>query len=121
MTQKANDFDQAAFIAAAQALSAKPLKAVTLPGLPPCFKRVLTAGDVLDAAAVREQLKAGGMEVNSKVNVAIGLAQALCGPAGQPIFEASNRQHIELLISLPWESVRSVAGADANEDEGPNA
>jgi hypothetical protein len=116
--QEAHDFDPAAFIAAAQALASQPLKAVSLPGLPPCFKRVLTAGDVIDAAACRDKLVAAGLPVDAKVNVAIGLAQALCGPAGQPIFDAGNRAHIELLAALPWEAVRSVAGA---EDAGPNA
>jgi hypothetical protein len=116
--QEAYDFDPDAFIAAAQALASQPLKAVNLPGLPPCFKRVLTAGDVIDAAACRDKLIAAGLQVDTKVNVAIGLAQSLCSPMGQPIFDAGNRTHIELLSALPWDAVRSVVGA---EDAGPNA
>lgn len=112
-------FDKEAFIAAAQALASQPLKAVSLPGLPPCFRRVLTAGDVIDAAACRDKLVEAGLPLDAKVNVAIGLAQALCDPAGQPIFDAGNRAHIEVLSALPWESVRSVAGG--SEASGPNA
>ena len=52
--QEAYDFDPAAFIAAAQALASQPLKAVSRPGLPPCFKRVLTAGDRFLLAALDE-------------------------------------------------------------------
>ena len=118
VSKQSTEFDPAAFIAAAQALASQPLKAVNLPGLPPCFKRVLTAGDVIDAAAFRDKLAAAGLVLDAKVNVAIGLAQSLCSPTGQPIFDASNRAHVELIAALPWEAVRSVAGA---EDAGPNA
>lgn len=116
-TQKATAFDPAAFLAAAKALAERPLTPVTMPGLPPCFKRTLTAGDVIDASGARERLQTAGLEPGRKVDIAIGLAQSLCGPGGEPIFDAGNREHIELLMSIPWYSIGSVAAGDA----GPNA
>lgn len=115
--QDAYEFDPAAFVAAAQALAQAPLRAVSLPGLPPCFKRPLTAGDVIEAATHREKLQAAGLEPSREVDIAIGMAQTLCGPQRQPIFDASNRQHIEALIGLPWDTVRPVIGAEKAEDE----
>lgn len=116
----AYSFDPAAFVAAAQALSEKSLKPVSLPGLPPCFRRHLTAGDVLDAADIRAGLKAEGLEPSRAVDIAIGLAQALCGPAGQPIFDARQRAHIEILKALPWEAVRDMVTSNDGADD-PNA
>ncbi len=118
--QDGYEFDPAAFIAAAQALAATPLKAVSLPGLPACFKRELTAGDVIDAAGLRDKLKAEGLEIGRKVDIAIGLAQTLCSPAGRPIFDAGNRTHVEILLALPWKTLKAAAGAE-EEEPGPNA
>ena len=118
--QDGYDFDPAAFIAAAQALGAAPLKPVNLPGLPACFKRELTAGDVIDAAGLRDKLKAEGLEISRKVDIAIGLAQTLCGPGGRAIFDAGNRGHVEILLALPWKTLSAAAGAD-EEAPGPNA
>lgn len=116
----AYNFDPAAFVAAAQALAEKALKPVALPGLPPCFRRHLTAGDVLDAAEVRASLQSDGLEPSRAVDIAIGLAQSLCGPAGQRIFDARNRQHIEILKALPWEAVRDLVTSNEGGDD-PNA
>lgn len=117
----AYSFDAEAFVAAAQALAGQALKAVTLPGLPPCFYRQLTAGDVLDAADIRSDLTAGGVEISRRVNIAIGLAQQLCGPAGQPIFDPRNKAHLATLEGLPWSSVRTLLSGSDGGDDGPNA
>lgn len=116
--------DRSAFLAALQAAAAPALQGVDLPGIGPCYKRPVTAGDVLDADAAREALKAQGLSLDSKVNVAIGLAQTLCDEAGQPLLDARNADHIRLLLSLPWGSVRGVLmpGEEAAAEAGdPNA
>lgn len=119
MIQQAYDFDPAAFLAAARVAARVEYKPVQIAGLPPCFRRELRAGDIFDAAAHREALKAAGMELDRKVDIAIGLAQTLCGPSGEPIFDPSSREHVQLLIDLPWDSVRDLItgkweGADPN-------
>lgn len=119
MIGEAFGFDPAAFLVAARELAQPKLREVNIQGLPRCYRRELNAGDIIDAAQHRDTLKAAGLEPNRKVDIAIGLAQGLCGPQGEAIFDAGNREHIELLISLPWESVRSVIAGDG-EGPGPN-
>ena len=114
MSQQANAFDPAAFLAALQSAAVVSPKPVTLPGVGQCFKRPLTAGDVLDAEDHRQALAAAGVAVDRKANMAISLAQTLCGPTGQPILSAGNPEHIALLTSLPWSVARGVLGAEAD-------
>lgn len=116
--------DRAAFRAAMQAAADGTLTGVTLPGIGACFKRRLTVNEVLEAEEVRKTLKAAGLTVDRKVDVAIGLAQALCDESGCPLLNPSDPADIALLIALPWESVRAAVngGADAEgEGAAPNA
>ena len=92
--------DRAAFLAALQAAAHPALTPTSLPGVGACFKRAVTAGDVLDADDAREALTAAGLTVDRKVNVAIGLAQTLCDEAGQPLLDPHNPDHIRLLIAV---------------------
>ena len=116
--------DHAAFLAALQAAAAPALQGVDLPGIGPCYKRPVTAGDVLDADEARDALKAQGLELDRKVNVAIGLAQTLCDESGCPLLDAKNADHIRLLVALPWGAVRGVlmpGDESAAEAADPNA
>ena len=115
--------DRAAFLAALQAAAQPVLQGVTLPGVGDCFKRQVTAGDVLDAEDARAALQAAGLTVDRKVNVAIGLAQCLCDEAGNPLLDPCNADHVRMLVALPWETLRGALGADkaATEAAGPNA
>jgi hypothetical protein len=115
--------DRAAFLAALQAAAQPVLVGVDLPGVGACFKRALTAGDVLDAEEAREALKAAGLTVGRKESMAIGLAQSLCDESGVLLLDPCNPAHIRLLVAAPWTSLRGALGADqaAVEPEDPNA
>ena len=77
-------FDPAKLIAAAKAASqAKPVP-IKLAGIGDAFKRKLTVADIEAAGSVRERMEKAG-KLNQQMNIAIGLAQAICGPEGQPV------------------------------------
>jgi len=109
-------FDAAAFLAAVQAASQQPPKPITLPGIGACFKRELSVADVEAASVRRAELQSSGTAVTSQTNIAIGLAQVLCGPDGVLIFDMRNPAHMALLTALPWASVSGVMQADAEEE-----
>ena len=115
--------DRAAFLAALQAAAQPALTPTTLPGVGACFKRPVTAGDVLDADDARDALKAAGLAIDRKVNVAIGLAQTLCDESGRPLLDPHKADHIRLLMAQPWSVLRGALGADeaTTEDAAPNA
>lgn len=116
--------DRAAFLAALQAAATPALKPAQLPGVGSCWQRPVTAGDVIDADDAREALKAAGLTITRKVNVAIGLAQALCDESGNPLLDPHNPDHIRLLIAQPWDVLKGALGADQpakQEGESPNA
>ncbi len=116
--------DHAAFLAALQATAQPALTPTTLPGVGACYKRAVTAGDVLDADDARDALKAAGLPEGRKVNVAIGLAQTLCDESGRPLLDPKNPDHIRLLIAQPWSVLRVALGADDTTPEAaaaPNA
>jgi hypothetical protein len=116
--------DRAAFLAALQAAAQPDLQGVELPGIGACYKRRVTAGDVLDADDAREALKAAGLPLDRKTSVAIGLAQTLCDEAGRPLLDPKDPAHIRLLIALPWDTLRGVlmpGDEAAAEDAAPNA
>lgn len=115
--------DRAAFLAALQASAQPALKPASLPGVGDCWQRPVTAGDVLDASDARDALKAAGLTIDRKVDVAIGLAQALCDETGAPLLDPKNPDHIRLLIAQPWAVLRGALGADqpAAGDGSPNA
>jgi hypothetical protein len=114
-------FDPAAFLAALQSAAVVAPKPVTLPGVGACFKRALTTGDVLDAEDHRQALEAAGLKPDRKANMAIGLAQTLCGPTGQPVLNASDPAHIALLTALPWSVIKGLLGDDADGADEKNA
>lgn len=116
--------DRAAFLAALSAAAQPNLQGVSLPGIGDCFKRSLTAGDVLDAEDVREALQAKGLVIDRKVNVAIGLAQSLCDESGRLLLDPKDPAHIQMLSSLPWATLRGVlmTGEDQRQEgDAPNA
>lgn len=112
-------FDAAAFLAAVQAAGKPAPKPVTLPGLGACFRRQLTVADVDAASALREKLKASGKDINQGTNIAIGLAQVLCGPDGTPVFDVLNDEHLSLLAALPWSSVSAFMNQDDLDGDDP--
>lgn len=104
--------DRAAFLAALQATATPALKPAHLPGVGSCWQRQVTAGDVIDADEARESLTAAGLTITRKVNVAIGLAQALCDESGNPLLDPHNPDHIRLLISQPWDVLKGALVGD---------
>jgi hypothetical protein len=119
----AQPIDRSAFLAALQAAAQPALTGTTLPGVGACFKRAVTAGDVLDADDARDALKAAGLTIDRKVNVAIGLAQTLCDESGGHLLDPQSPDHIRLLIAQPWSVLRGVLGADdaTTGEDAPNA
>lgn len=115
--------DRAAIRAAMHAAAQGSLTGITLPGIGACYKRTLTVNEVLEAEEVRKTLKAAGLTIDRKVDVAIGLAQTLCDEAGRPLLNAADPADIDLLISLPWESVSAALKGEKSTAEGdaPNA
>jgi len=109
-------FDAAAIIKAAEALANEKPKPVNLPGIGALFKRRLNFGDIEAAEQIGEPYTVNGV-LDRKTRVAIGVAQMLCGPDGEPIFDASNKDHIGLIVKIPWDVLRQVN----NEDEAGNA
>jgi hypothetical protein len=106
-------FDPAKLIAAAKAAAqAKPVP-IKLAGIGDAFKRKLTVADIEAAGSVRERMEKAG-KLNQQMNIAIGLAQAICGPDGQPVFDIENDEHLTLLASLPFEAVRGAMGDEGN-------
>lgn len=109
-------FDSAKLLAAAKAAAqAKPVP-VTLPGIGDAFRRKLTVADIETAGIVRETLKDQG-KLSRNMNIAVGLAQAICGPDGIPVFDVNSDDHLDILAALPWESVRGLmTDAEAGND-----
>jgi hypothetical protein len=48
------------------------------------------------------------------MSMAVGLAQVICGPDGESVFDIHSEDHLKLLASLPWESVRSLMVEEGN-------
>jgi hypothetical protein len=106
-------FDAAKLIEAARAASqAKPVP-VTIPGIGKAFRRKLTVADIDEASVVREKLEEKG-NLNRNMSMAVGLAQVICGPDGESVFDIHSEDHLKLLASLPWESVRSLMVEEGN-------
>lgn len=107
-------FDPAAILVAARAAAtAKPVP-VHLAGVGDVYKRKLTVADIEAAGDVRAKMQAAG-KLDRQMNIAIGLAQSICGPNGEQVFDVNNDDHLGVLAALPWESVRGVvAGYEGN-------
>lgn len=114
---KATPFSAAAFMAAAAAAAQQKPKPVHLAGVGHCFQRDVTVADVEEAQAIRVEREKAGKQATKSLNMAIGLAQSLCGPDGTPIFDPRNEEHITLLGSLPWAAVRAMNDAQDASDE----
>ena len=104
-------FDPKKLIEAAKAASQTKPVPVTIPGIGAAFKRKLTVADVEIAGSVRERLETSG-KFNRTMSMAVGLAQAICGPDGEAVFDVNNDDHLAILSAIPWESVRDVAMGD---------
>ena len=123
----AGAWDREAFLAAVQAAAKPRIVGVTLAGVGACWVRPLTAGDWINAQAAQNALKGHGVEVTPALRMAIGLAQNLCGPEGEALFDLNNRDHLNTLAALPMDSVQAAlieAGRlrdAAAGDPGPNA
>lgn len=114
----AQSFDREAFLEAARAAAQPKLVGVTLAGVGECWVRPLTAGDWMNAQAAEAKLKAEGVEITPAVRMAIGLAHNLCGPAGEALFDGSNRADIETLAGLPMDSVTGALVKAGHASEG---
>lgn len=119
-------FDREAFLAAFRAAAKPRLMTVELPGIGQCWVRPLTAGDWIDAHAATAKLEADGVEVTAAMRMAIGLAQNLCGPEGEALFDVYRIEDLRALASLPMESVSSAlakageVNATRTESVSPN-
>lgn len=120
-------FDREAFLAAARAAAQPRLVGVTLPGIGSCWVRPLTAGDWIDAHAVKARLQGEKVEVTPRISMAIGLAQNLCGPEGEPLFDVSSLEDLKTLAALPMDAVTAALASAGDlaaskvEAAGPNA
>lgn len=103
-------FDKEAFIAAVRAAAQPRMVGVTLPGIGSCWVRPLTAGDWVDAHAVAAKLEADKIEITSRIRMAIGLAQNLCGPEGEALFDVGNLEDLKTLAALPMDAVAQAMG-----------
>lgn len=98
-------FDREAFLAAAKAAAQPQLFGVTLPGIGDCWVRPLTFGDEMASHAAREALQAQGVTLDRPTLAALRLAQNLCGPSGEPVFDPANAEHLRILAALPVDVV----------------
>ena len=120
-------FDREAFLAAARAAAKPRLIGVTLPGIGSCWVRPLTAGDWIDSHAVTAKLQGDKVEITPRIRMAIGLAQNLCGPEGESLFDVGSLEDLKTLAALPMDAVTAAltsAGelaANRVEAAGPNA
>jgi len=106
-------FDPAKFIEAAKAIAQAKPKPITIPGIGKAFHRHITVADVEAAGDVRERLeKAGAM--STKMSMAIDLALKICDQDGAAVFDMNNDEHLKLLASLPWDSVRGLSVGEGN-------
>lgn len=106
-------FDKEAFIAAVRAAAQPRMVGVTLPGIGSCWVRPLTAGDWIDAHAVAAKLQADKVEITSRIRMAIGLAQNLCGPDGEALFDVGSLADLKTLAALPMDAVAEAMGIAA--------
>lgn len=116
-------FDKAAIRAAMQAVAeqAAAVKPLTIPGVGRVFKRELLVADVEQAQSLRAKLAEKHPELGERgLGMAVGLAQTLCGPDGEPIFDPENVEDIKLLAGVPWATVRGVS-ADEDGEAQKNA
>lgn len=110
----AQNFDREAFLAAARAAAAPRLTGVTLPGIGACWVRPLTAGDWIDSHAATLKHEAAGVEITPRIRMAIGLAQNLCGPSGEALFDLTNLDDLTTLAALPVDAVSEALGVSAD-------
>lgn len=120
-------FDREAFLSAVRAAAQPRLIGVELPGIGHCWVRPLTAGDWVDSHAAISKHEAAGVEITPRIRMAVGLAQNLCGPEGESLFDVGSLDDLEALAGLPMDAV-SIALAKAGqvnaakvEAESPNA
>lgn len=116
-------FDAAAIRAAMKlaAEQAKALKPITIPQVGRMYKRDLLVADVEEAQSLRVKLAEKHPELSKRgLGMAVGLAQTLCGPDGECIFDAESIEDIQLLASVPWAVARGVS-ADEDEEAAKNA
>jgi hypothetical protein len=116
-TANKQPFDPAAFVAAATAAAKVKTYPVDLPGVGACWVRALTFGDEMASFGAREALAAQGVVMNRQNLAAMRLAQNLCGPEGEPIFDPGNAEHLKVLAALPLESI-GEALMQAGQAEG---
>lgn len=107
-------FDREAFLSAIRAAAQPRLIGVELPGIGSCWVRPLTAGDWVDSHVAISKHEAAGVEITPRIRMAVGLAQNLCGPAGEPLFDVGNLDDLQTLATLPMDVV-STALARAGE------
>jgi hypothetical protein len=103
-----NTFDRAAFRAAVAVAAELRLVGVDMPGIGHCWVRRLTMGDWVTASAAVAKLQAQGVEVTPALRAAIGLAQNLCGPDGESLFEVDSLSDLKMLAALPSEQVAAA-------------
>jgi hypothetical protein len=114
-----NSFDREAFRAAVRAAAQPRLAGVTLPGIGHCFVRPLTAGDWVDSHSARARLEADGVPVTPRLRMAIGLAQNLCGPSGEALFDVMSLDDLQTLAALPADAVADALGKARELEDTP--
>jgi len=98
-------FDREAFRAAAAQAAAPQLVGVDMPGIGHCWVRARSFGDEMAAVAARDAIKASGVDLSRDLLAAVHLAQNLCGPQGEPIFDPCNLDDLKTLAALPLDAV----------------
>lgn len=121
------DFDRDAFISALRAAAQPRLVGVELPGIGRCWVRPLTAGDWMDSYTSISKHEAAGIEITPAIRMAVGLAQNLCGPEGEALFDVSSMDDLRVLAALPMDVVSAAlaaagqVNASTSETDDPNA
>lgn len=101
-----------ALIAAMQATAAQAPRPVTVPGWGEVFVRSVTVAEIEAQTEDTEGAK-------DKHKIARGVARVLCDADGNPILDATNDEHVQLIARQPWPLLRRIlAISDKGNDPG---
>jgi hypothetical protein len=98
-----------ALIAAMHATAAAPPRKIPVPGWGDVYVKALTVEQV----DLQQQEPA--VEGKDRLRFARGAARMLCDENGVLLFDAENKDDLELLAKQPWESLKAIMVAGGDE------
>jgi hypothetical protein len=99
-------------IAAMQATAEQPPRDVTIEGWGTLFVKELTVEQV----DLQQQEPDESVDGKDRLRFARGAARLICDEKGELIFDATNKDHLELLAKQPWHRLKKVISVGGEEN-----